>query len=191
MKIRYGMTPAMFDAYIRAMYLTGINPEKRGDGGRRLVQTAPKPGAKKVGASAGTHDLQGEVTDSSGNKIPFGVAIDIGIKDLSLNQIKKLLLELAKQGYVGWYRYQGSFAGANRHVHAVYCGHYIKDYVVYMQIIDYLNNRTGLVGPKQEKFYTAPTAIDAVLAQMFARSNPDKKHLIPKDLLKKYEVTIK
>lgn len=174
MKRPRGTTPAMFDSYIRALFHAGIDPD-------RIVQTMTV--GKGVAASAGTHDKQGEITAENGVKIPFGVAIDIHVHDLSDTQIEKMLLELAKQGYVGWYRHTGSFSGGKSHVHIVYCGHYIVADILHDQIIDYLNNRTGLKGHATETFFTAPTSVDKPLAQMYARSNPNRRKRIPQELL--------
>jgi hypothetical protein len=171
----FGMTPAMFDAYIRGMYYAGINPAKTSHGTKRVVQTM----GTSVSASAGTHAQQGTVTDSSGKKIAFGACVDISVRGLTKAQIKKMLLELAKQGYAGWFR---DWDG-NEHCHIVYCGHFIKDDIVINQIIDYLNDRTGLVGHAKEQFFTAPTSVDKPLAKMFARSNPNRRKRIPKHLL--------
>jgi len=174
-----GMTGTMFDALIRGFYYAGINPQTTSEGTKRIVQTM----GTSVSASAGTHAKQGEITDSSGKKIEYSACVDISVRGLTKPQIKKLLLQLAIQGYAGWYRYQGTFAGANRHIHLVWCGHYIKDEIVRRQAIDYLQNRTGLVGHSLEQFFTAPENVDKPLAQMLARSNPQLKKRIPAHLL--------
>lgn len=170
-----GMAPSAFDAFIRACFYAGVNPESTSEGTKRVVQTI---GAAK--ASAGTHAQDGTVT-VNGQTIAYSAAVDISVRGLAVPTIKKFLQELAKQGFVAWYRHTGSFA-QNRHVHAVFAGLPMKK-MLQAQVVDFLNDRNGLVGHATETFYTAPAAIDAPLAQMFVRANPSQRARVPKEYL--------
>lgn len=162
-----GMIPAAFDSYILACFHAKINPEKTSEGTRRVVQTMGN-----APASAGTHAQDGTLT-LNGQPLPYSAAVDLSVRGLTLSQIKKWLQELAKQGFVAWYRHTGSFEN-NRHIHAIYVGIGMKP-SLQAQVVDYLNDRTGLVGHATETFYTAPPEVDKVLAQMFVRYNPSQK----------------
>lgn len=170
-----GMTPAQFDSFIRACFYAKINPEKTSEGTRRVVQTIGN-----APASAGYHAQDGTVT-SNGTKIPYCAAADFSVRGLTAAQIKKWLQELARQGWCGWYRFEGSFKN-NRHVHAVFVGVHMKPQLV-AQVIDFLNDRNGLVGHAHETFYTAPTELDRPLAHAFVRANPSAKKRVPSYLL--------
>lgn len=160
MKRKYGMTPAMFSAYIRACFFAKIDP-------KRITQTI---GTAK--ASAGYHAKDGEVT-VDGISYDYCAAVDISIRKLDEADIKRLLIELAKQGFVGWYRYKGSFKN-NRHIHCVYVGLPMKAQLR-SQVKDFLNDRTGLVGHAKETFWTAPPEIDHPLRLAFLEANPSAK----------------
>ena len=161
-----GMTPAMFESWIRACFYAEVSPD-------RVTQTI---GNAK--ASAGYHAKDGQITINGAVKINYCAAVDFSVRGLTRSQIKKLLENLAKQGWVAWFRdWEG-----NEHIHAVYVGIYMKPQLA-AQVIDFLNDRTGLAGHAKEKFYTAPTSLDKPLAQAFVRANPAYKKKVPAYLL--------
>lgn len=162
-----GITPAMFDAFTRAFFYAGINPEKNSEGGKRFVQTIGN-----AAASAGTHAQDGTVS-VGGVEYDYCAAVDLSVRGLNEHQIRLLLQELAKQGIGGWYRHTGSFAN-NRHIHCIYFGIKMKP-MLQRQCVDFLNDRTGLVGHSHETFFTAPPELDAPLKAAFLRANPSAK----------------
>lgn len=166
-----GMLPAAFDSYILAMFHANVDPETTSEGSKRVVQTIGN-----APASAGTHAKDDTLT-YKGKPYDYCAAVDISVRGLTLAQIKKVLTELAKQGFVAWYRHTGSFA-ENRHIHAVYVAIAMKP-SLQAQVRDYLQGRTGLVGHAAETFYTAPESVDAILARLFVRYNPSQKSRVP------------
>jgi hypothetical protein len=170
------MAPSAFDAYVRACFYAGANPEFLADGKTRRVGQR----IGNAGPSAGYHAKDGDVT-VNGKQIPYCAAVDLRTNGMTAAQIKKLLQELARQGFAAWYRFEGKFTN-NRHIHAVFAGLPMKQQLR-SQVIDFLNDRTGLVGHAEETFYTAPTALDKPLALMLVRSNPTTKKKVPSNLL--------
>jgi len=91
-------------------------------------------------ASAGYHAQDGTV-----NGRPYTAAIDLSTSGMSTTQIHNLLERLAKVGYAGWYRKNGSdgWSGAN-HIHAVYANCKMKAQLR-AQVRSWLVGRNGLV----------------------------------------------
>lgn len=161
----FGMAVAAFEAYIGACNDAGLKAP-------RIVQTVGK--AK---ASAGTHHADG----ISGSE-PYCAAVDISVRGFlglggyNEKQIRWLLFCMARRGFVGWYRYRGSFAN-NRHVHAIYVGLPMKP-ALQFQVRDFLLDRDGLASHRKEVFWTAETQWDARLRAMFLKSNPGAKGML-------------
>ncbi len=153
MKRPYGMALPAFQAFIRACTEAGISPT-------RVTQTIGN-----APASAGFHAPDGVL-----NSERYCAAVDLHTRDLNRTQIKKLLNAMAKQGFAAWYRFEGSFAN-NQHLHAVYAALPMKRQLR-AQVVDFLNDRTGLAGHAHETFYTAPRDIDIVIQAMFLHANP-------------------
>lgn len=148
----------MFEAFLKACSEAGIKPPK-------IMQTI---GNAK--ASAGYH-----ARDGLFNGRPYCCAVDLSVRSFfgatgyNEKQIKWLLWHLARNGFVGWYRYRGSFQ-FNRHLHIVYVGHPMKAQLR-AQVFSFLDDRNGLAGNAKEPFWTAPADCDAELRQMFLKSN--------------------
>ncbi len=90
--------------------------------------------------------------------------------------IKWVLFNLAQNGYVGWYRYQPIWD--SKHIHIIGAMVPMKR-VLQDQVIDFLNNRTGLSGHGPESFWTADDYLDAQIAEIFKASNPDAIDRLP------------
>lgn len=155
----------MFDSFIRACFYAKVSPDRIG----QTIGNAP--------ASAGYHKQDGTIT-LGGQKIAYCAAVDFGVNDLTRAQIKKLLQEMAKQGWAAWFRDWDN----NEHIHGVYVGLRMKPQLA-LQVIDFLRDRTGLSGHGEERFYTAPTSLDIPLAKAFVQSNPSFKKKVPSHLL--------
>ena len=165
MKRKYGMAPAAFRQYQKAFAAAAVPPDprkwKRAD---RIGQTI---GAAK--ASAGFHAQDGTVTEG-GVVYDYCAAVDLSTYGLNAAQIKAWLHQLARYGFVAWYRYTGSFA-ENRHIHAIYVHARMKP-ALQAQVRDFLNDRNGLKGHAKETFWTAPPELDNLLRTAFLKHNP-------------------
>jgi hypothetical protein len=151
------MAEPAFRAYIRACAATEVNPAQR------IMQTIGDAPASK-----GYHSADGKL-----NSVLYCAAVDLATSDLTRNQIKNLLEQLARNGFAAWYRFAGAFSN-NEHIHAVYAGVPMKAQLR-AQIVDFLNDRTGLTGHKTETFYTAPRRIDIAINALFLHANPTTK----------------
>lgn len=153
----YGFHPVAFKAYLSACEKCGIDPD-------RVTQTI---GNAK--ASAGFHAKDGIVLDGA---IPraYCAATDLSIRNLSDNKIKEFLAELARVGFVGWYRYRNSFAN-NRHIHMVWAGCKMKPQLR-RQFHDFVNRKDGLASHDWEDFWHADNATDNALRVRFFQFNP-------------------
>lgn len=139
----YGMATDAFSAYIKACLEAQVNPEHTAVGSKRVVQTIGD-----AVASAGTHEKDG--VDQNGHD--YSAAVDISVKhDLNQQQIEKLLLALAANGFAAWWRHTGSFAN-NVHVHAVYLGVKMK-LPLRNQAHDWFGHRNGLVSHADDQFW--------------------------------------
>lgn len=154
------MAKPAFNAYINSCFKAGINPAKR------VMQTLGS-----AAASAGTHGRDGTL-----NGEDYSAAVDLRTRDLNVAEIKSLIKALTENGFVAWYRHTGSFE-TNRHIHAIYVGLPMKK-MLRAQVVDFLNDRTGLVGHATEKFYTAPRATDLVIQTLFIHANPQMSKVI-------------
>lgn len=167
-----GMTPEMQAAYRQACIDTW-GKDKNGNPKfvPRLVQ-----GYGDAPASKGTHNWENDGAKKpryyfhNGKK--YACALDISIKGwagwFSKTQeptIKWFLFNLAKNGFVGWYRYRGSFL-KNKHMHIIYVGHKLKP-MLNTQVNDFLNDRDGLAGHQDEPFWTAPSDVDELLRKLW------------------------
>ncbi len=153
----YGMAPAAFDAYIRACFHAGVSPDRV----RQTIGNAP--------ASKGFHKRDGILLDGA-QPVPYCAAVDLDTGNLKPEQIRALLLELARQGFAAWYRYTGSFT-TNRHIHAIFVGLRMK-LALQRQVLAFLNNRDGLADDGPEKFWTPPTELDPPIRAAWLRANP-------------------
>jgi hypothetical protein len=149
----YGMHKTAFAAYIRACFVAEINPNGR------IMQTIGD-----AAASGGVHAQDGTL-----NGQQYCAAVDLRTRDLTRSQVKHLLRRLAECGFACWYRYTGAFT-SNEHIHAIYAALPMK-VALRRQITDFLNDRDGLRGHGEEKFYTAPPATDAIIRAMFYHAN--------------------
>lgn len=161
-----GMTDAQYHAFCDACDEATICPPKF-PARPRIVQAI---GDAK--ASAGFHHQDG-VQDGR----PYCAAIDVSVKSFQVHgmntarlQIKWFLYHMALHGWAGWYRFTGSFAH-NQHIHAVWAGLPMKP-ALENQIIDFVHDRTGLVGHAKEEFWTAPKEADDAILALFRKSNP-------------------
>jgi hypothetical protein len=161
------MHPAAHRAYVRAFRDSGLAPF-------RIVQTATGAIGRRVVASAGTHDSDGFLSIEGES---YAAAVDLsvwrvrGVTRWDEARIKWALYNLADEGFAAWYRYRDSFK-ENRHIHAVYCGVQMKSQCQ-MQVIDFLNDRTGLQGHAAEPFWTAPQSVDLRIERLFLLHNPE------------------
>lgn len=155
MRRPWGMSKPAFLAYIQACMDAKVNPD-------RVVQTVGNAIASK-----GLHKADGIL-----NSEPYCAAVDLSVAGLSIDQIRRLLAALARNGFAGWYRYTGSFA-KSRHIHAVYAGLPMKA-ALRNQVLSYLDDRNGLKGNGRETFYTAPPEDDARIRALFERANGGK-----------------
>jgi hypothetical protein len=154
----YGMPPQMYQDYIMACYKAKVNPNNR------IVQTIGN-----APASAGTHAQDGTVLEN-GIQYGYGAALDLRSKDLTDQQKKVLLSHLFDWGFVGWYRYKGSFF-ANRHFHMVYARYSMKR-SLRNQVHAFMNDRDGLAGNQKEVFKVATVKQKQKLRTYFLRVNP-------------------
>lgn len=175
-----GMHPLMFSAYIRAFFKAGIDPEN-------AATTPPKKRITQLignaPASHGVHKADGTFMNENGEAEAYGAAIDIQIKDLEFDQhIKPLLIAMAENGFCPYHRHTGSFAGANRHIHAVYCAVHMKS-VLADQVDDWLVGKNGLATHTADDFWKNNGLNGLALADLqelrnhnkmlFSFSNPD------------------
>lgn len=161
------MAPNAFAAYQRAFKDSGLPPF-------RIVQTASGAlnGGRSVKASAGTHDVDFRLP--SGEGVSGAVDLSVwkvrGVRRWDEARIRWALFNLADEGFAGWYRHRGSFA-RNLHIHAIYVGMHLKE-SLRLQVRDFLNDRTGLVGHARETFWTCPSSVDARIKALFLKHNP-------------------
>lgn len=159
MSVPYGMTPAQWFSYKRACEWADID-DPRG----RITQTIGRAKASK-----GFHKQDGEIT-INGVVYKYCAALDTSIRRLKETQIRRLLEGGARYGWVGWYRYRGSFA-KNRHIHWIYVNLPMKP-ELQRQVRDFLADRDGLAGHGPEPFWTAPPHLDNLLREAFLDANP-------------------
>jgi len=106
MRRPYGMTPAAFNAFIRACYRAGVSPNRT----TQTIGDNPR--------SFGYHHRDG-VLQWNGERIEYSAATDIHVMGLSAPQIQRLVKALGVQGFACWYRHEGKWKGIE-HIHAVY-----------------------------------------------------------------------
>jgi hypothetical protein len=150
MKRPYGFAPSAFEAYLQACAEAKIAPY-------RVTQTIGN-----APASAGYHAKDGEE-----NGAPYCAATDLSDNGLSHAQIRKWLDRLAAHGFAGWFR---NWEG-NTHIHVVYAALDMKSQL-FLQVVDFLNDRNGLKGHAKEKFYAAPPEYDRLIARGLKAKNP-------------------
>ena len=161
-----GMHPQAWQAYKLAFANSGMEPW-------RIVQTCSGALGPVVAASAGTHDRDGFIGQTA---LPYSVCVDLsvwrfrGVRRWDEAHIKWCLFNLALNGFAAWYRHTGSFSN-NRHIHAVFVGLEMKEQCQ-RQVVDFLNDRTGLVGHARETFWTASKVVDGLLKTEFLLHNP-------------------
>ena len=148
--LKYGLHPRASDA-LRAA----------GVAAWRITQTIGN-----APASAGYHAQDGTV-----NGRPYTAAIDISTSGMSTTQIHNLLERLARVGYAGWYRKNGSdgWTGAN-HIHAVYANCKMKAQLR-AQMRSWLVGRNGLVSNTIYKFHKFSALAKSVVKSKYAQSN--------------------
>jgi hypothetical protein len=148
--LKYGLHPRASDA-LRA---AGVQAW-------RITQTIGN-----APASAGYHAQDGSV-----NGHPYTAAVDLSVSGLTTTQIHNLLERLAKVGYAGWYRRNGSdgWSGAN-HIHAVYANCKMKSQLR-SQIRSWLVGRNGLVSNTIYQFHKFSALAKSVVKSKFAQSN--------------------
>lgn len=148
--LKYGLHPRASDA-LRA---AGVSAW-------RITQTIGN-----APASAGYH-----AQDGTANGRPYTAAIDLSTSGMSTTQIHNLLERLAKVGYAGWYRKDGTdgWTGAN-HIHAVYANCKMKSQLR-AQVRSWLVGRNGLVSNTKYKFHAFSALAKSVVKSKFAQSN--------------------
>jgi len=117
-------------------------------------------------ASAGYH-----AQDGTANGHPYTAAVDLSVSGMTTTQIHNLLERLAKVGYAGWYRRDGSdgWSGAN-HIHAVYANCKMKSQLR-SQVRSWLVGRNGLVSNTIYRFHTFSALAKSVVKSKFAQSS--------------------
>jgi hypothetical protein len=132
--------------------------------------------------SKGFHAADGRYQTAGGNWHDYCAAIDFSVrqkalllsesKPVEMNdvRIRWFLYNLAKHGFVAWYR-RPSQGFEGPHIHAIYCGVKMKP-ALQGQVLDFLDDKDGLRGHREEEFWTAPSAMDAKLRAIFLEANP-------------------
>jgi len=150
----YGMAPSTFEKYQKACGAANINPNRVS----QTIGDAP--------ASNGFHAQDGTVL-YNGKQVPYCASVDLGDNGLTHKQIKGWLVALAARDIYGWFRDWEN----NTHLHVVDSALEMKE-GLFLQGVDYLNDRNGLKGHAKETFYTAPPEYDRSIARELKRSNP-------------------
>lgn len=148
--LKYGLHPRASDA-LRAA----------GVAAWRITQTIGN-----APASAGYH-----AQDGTANGHPYTAAVDLSVSGMTTTQIHNLLERLAKVGYAGWYRRNGSdgWVGAN-HIHAVYANCKMKSQLR-SQVRSWLVGRNGLVSNTTYQFHKFSALAKSVVKSKFAQSS--------------------
>lgn len=141
--------------------------------------------------SAGTHGSAGTYS-LNGKRQSYSACIDFSVNQPAtrLSDGKKVVMDrarikwflycLAKAGFTAWYRTtKQGFSGA--HIHAV-CAMVPISGLPEAQVLDFLDNRTGLKGGAKEEFWTANNDVDSYIATHFAKANPEAAHRLPAHL---------
>lgn len=167
--------PVAFKALLDAEKAANLSPV--------IVQT--QGDAKE---SAGTHGSCGHYP-LNGKQQSYSACIDFSVHQpatrlsdgakiqMDIDHIRWFLRNLAEAGFCAWYRTEAQgFSGA--HIHCV-CAMVPINGLPEAQVIDFLNDRTGLKGHAKETFYTAPDVTDAHIAKLFAAANPEAALRLP------------
>lgn len=110
--------------------------------------------------------------DYTANGIDYSAAIDISVRCLSEDQIRKLLDELSMRGFAGWYRKNGEDGwNGDNHIHAIWVASPLKKQLV-LQVKKWLAGKNGLTSDQDYKFWTPkPDALKRIRSA-FDLSNP-------------------
>lgn len=139
-------------------------------------------------ASAGTHNAAGKYPDGNNSWHDYSACIDISVNqnakrlsdgasiEMTPARIKWLLYCLSEEGIAAWYRTKQQ--GFEFHIHAV-CAMVKMGPLPQRQIVDFVNNRTGLRSNKIETFWVPDDENDELIANLFKKSNPGAAHLLP------------
>lgn len=169
-------------AFEEAYKLSGLKPV--------IVQTW---GTAKQ--SKGTHGIAGYYKNWLGKKIGYSPCVDFSVKQkayhiltktyitMDEHQIKWFLFNCSKVGIAGWYRTEQQ-GFDDEHMHIITPMVNMEEMpIVCRQVVDFVNDRTGLASHGPEHFWTAPTQYDKKIAKEFARANPSWASRLPKALL--------
>jgi hypothetical protein len=103
-------------------------------------------------------------------------AVDISVRCLDVDAIRRLLSELAANGFAAWYREDGRDGWrGNAHIHAVWAAEPLKRQLR-AQVSSWLAGRTGLVGDARYEFWQ-PT--DQLRATVSAKYEASKNRVQP------------
>lgn len=130
----YGMVPVAWQAYLRACAATKIHPHRIG----QTIGANPN--------SVGYHKRDG-VLQRGNQKIDYTAAVDLGVWDLTPQQINTFLDALATQGFAAFYRHEGKWQ-SNEHIHAIYAFLPMKPQLQ-IQIGEFLRERRKAKKPVQ------------------------------------------
>lgn len=155
----HGMLPSAFDAYLSTGYPSS-----------RIGQTMATPG-HQVAASADTHNQDGTLAG-----IPYAVCVDLHCRDLSVPQVKAMLVKLWSAGFVAWYRcadYPEDHWSGVTHIHALWpaapcklsCRNQVHDYCA-------VPSKTGLASHLPYHFLQPTQAQRDKIANAFLPHNP-------------------
>ena len=156
------------DCPSRGLLASGLHPEASdrlrcaGVEASRISQTVGN-----AAASAGYHASDGTV-----NGLPYTAAVDLRTRDLTLSEIRALLVRLGQHGFAAWYRQPGSDGWPSDqapHIHAVFAGVRMKSQLR-GQVRDFLENKNGLSSHRVYQFWTIPEEIKALIEQLFRRN---------------------
>ena len=151
----------------RPLLTRGLHPEASNR--LRCAGVAASAITQTIGnaaASAGYH-----AADGTANGLDYTAAVDIRTRDLSLNEIRALLVRLGQNGFAAWYRQPGSDgwpSSQSPHIHAVFAGVRMKSQLR-GQVRDFLQNKNGLSSHSQYRFWTIPREIKDLVDQLFRR----------------------
>ena len=139
-------------------------------------------------ASAGTHGEAGKYRDGNNSWHVYSACIDISVNqrakrlsdgasiEMTLARCKWLLYCLSEEGIAAWLRTTAQ--GFAPHIHGVFAMVKMPELPA-RQVVDFINNRTGLRSHKTETFYTPDDDNDVLIASLFKKANPDFVHLLP------------
>jgi hypothetical protein len=146
--------------------------------------------------SKGTHGVAGYYKNWLGKKIPYSPCVDFSVKQKAYHlltkkyitmdeqQIRWFLFNCSKVALCGWFRTEQQ-GFDDEHVHLITPMVDMEDLpIVCRQVVDFVNDRSGLASHGPEHFWTAPTQNDEKIAKAFAKCNPTWAPRLPQSLLR-------